>query len=149
MKPLGSSIRSYVFVGVQFLCLGVILSTGPWIAKTPVLFLLELGGGVLGIWAVMTMKLRHLSALPEIKANSPLQQGGPYRWIRHPMYSALLLVILALICESWSPWRGVFGVILLVDLGLKLEYEESLLMRIFPEYADYQQNTHKLIPWIW
>jgi len=99
-------IQSYVFVGVQFICLGWIFATGPWVAKTPVLFLIEMLGGFLGVWALVTMKLRHLSALPEIKVRSPLQTGGPYRWIRHPMYTAVLLLTLALVIEECSFLRG-------------------------------------------
>ncbi len=141
-------IQSYTFVGVQFVCLGLILATGPWLAKTPGLFLVELLGGILGVWALWTIKLRNLSALPDIKSNSPLQTGGPYQWIRHPMYTALLLLMLALVCEEFTYWRGLMWVVLLVDLFLKLRYEEVLLVKNFPEYAEYQQRTHKLIPWI-
>ena len=141
-------IQSYTFVGVQFVCLGLILTTGPWLAKTPGLLFLELFGGFLGVWAIWTMKLRNLSVLPDIKSDSPLQTGGPYRWIRHPMYTALLLLMLALVFEEFSYWRGLMWVVLLVDLFLKLRYEEVLLLKNFPEYAEYQTRTHKLIPWI-
>ena len=141
-------IQSYTFVGVQFVCLSLILTTGPWLAKTPGFLFLELFGGFLGVWAIWTMKLRNLSALPDIKSHSPLQTGGPYRWIRHPMYTALLLLMLALVCEEFSYWRGLMWGVLLVDLFLKLRYEEVLLAKNFPEYAEYQQRTHKLIPWI-
>jgi protein-S-isoprenylcysteine O-methyltransferase Ste14 len=146
-KP-NNRIQSYTFVGVQFVCLGLILTTGPWLAKTPGLLFLELFGGFLGVWAIWTMKLRNLSVLPDIKSDSPLQTGGPYRWIRHPMYTALLLLMLALVFEEFSYWRGLMWVVLLVDLFLKLRYEEVLLLKNFPEYAEYQTRTHKLIPWI-
>lgn len=141
-------VQSYLFVGVQFVCLGLILTTGPWLAKTPGFLFLELFGGFLGVWAIWTMKLRNLSALPDIKSHSPLQTGGPYRWIRHPMYTALLLLMLALVCEEFSYWRGLMWGVLLVDLFLKLRYEEVLLAKNFLEYAEYQTRTHKLIPWI-
>jgi len=141
-------VQSYVFVGGQFVCLALILATGPWLTKTPGLLFLELCGGFLGMWAIWTMKLRNLSALPDIKPHSPLQTGGPYRWIRHPMYTAVLLLMLALVCEEFSYWRGLIWVVLLVDLFLKLRYEEVLLVKNFPEYAEYQTRTHQLIPWI-
>jgi protein-S-isoprenylcysteine O-methyltransferase Ste14 len=64
------------------------------------------------------------------------------------MYTALLLLMLALVCEEFTYWRGLMWVVLLVDLFLKLRYEEVLLVKTFPEYAEYQQRTHKLIPWI-
>jgi protein-S-isoprenylcysteine O-methyltransferase Ste14 len=149
MSQSKHQLQSYIFVGVQFICLGLIAATGPWLATTPGVVLLELSGGWLGGWAVLTMKLRHLSALPEIKAHSPLQTGGPYRWIRHPMYSALLVVTLALVLEEFSYFRGGVWIALVIDLWLKLHYEETLLAEAFPEFQAYQTRTHKLIPWIW
>jgi protein-S-isoprenylcysteine O-methyltransferase Ste14 len=141
-------MQSYTFVCVQFVCLGLIIISGPWVAKIPALFLLEMLGGFLGVWALLTMKLRNLSALPEIKANSPLQTGGPYRWIRHPMYSALLLLTLALVLEDFSYWRGLTWFVLFLDLWFKLRFEERLLVKTFPEYPDYQTHTRRLIPWV-
>ncbi len=62
--------------------------------------------------------------------------------------TALLLLMLALVFEEFSYWRGLMWVVLLVDLFLKLRYEEVLLVKNFPKYAEYQKRTHKLIPWI-
>jgi protein-S-isoprenylcysteine O-methyltransferase Ste14 len=148
MSQSHHSIQSYAFVGVQFACLSVIVLSGPWVATTSWLFLLELIGVFLGLWALFTMKLRNLSALPEITPNSPLQTGGPYRWIRHPMYSALLLATLALIIEEFSYWRGLTWLVLFVDLWFKLQFEEMLLVKTFSQYREYQMHTRKLIPWI-
>lgn len=148
MSQNNHQIQSYIFVTVQFVCLGLIVATGPWLAKTPGFFLMEMFGCFLGVWALLTMKVRHLSALPEIKSNSPLQTGGPYRWVRHPMYSALLVLTLALVLEEFSYLRGGVWGVLLIDLLLKLQYEEVLLRQTFPEYEEYQTHTHKLIPWV-
>ncbi|MDT7044229.1 isoprenylcysteine carboxylmethyltransferase family protein [Candidatus Nitronereus thalassa] len=142
-------VQSYIFVGVQFICLGLLVVTGPWLASIPGLVLLEMSGVVLGLWAVLTMKLRHLSAFPEIKASSSLQSRGPYRWIRHPMYLALLMVTLAIVWEEFSYVRGGVWMVLFIDLMLKLQYEERLLEKTFPDFQDYQTRTFKLLPWIW
>ena len=149
MRSTIHAFRSYAYVGVQFVCLALIIMTGPWLATSPEFFVLELLGIFCGFWALLTMKLRNLSALPEIKPNSSLQTGGPYQWIRHPMYSALLLVMLVLVLEEFTYWRGVVWLVLSLDLVLKLQYEEELLANEFPEYRGYQSKTSKLIPWIW
>lgn len=148
MSQSNHRLQSYTFVGVQFACLGLLVISGPWVAKSPGLFLVEILGVCVGVWALLTMKLRNLSALPEIKTNSPLQTGGPYQWIRHPMYSALLVVTLALVLEAFSYWRGLTWLVLFVDLWFKLRFEEMLLVETFPQYRDYQTKTHKLIPWV-
>ena len=141
--------RSYAYVGVQFVCLVLIIMTGPWLATSPEFFALEMLGIFFGFWALLTMKLRNLSALPEIKPSSPLQTGGPYQWIRHPMYSSLLLVMLVLVLEEFTYLRVAVWLVLYLDLVLKLQYEEQLLVNRFPEYRGYQSKTSKLIPWIW
>ena len=143
------AFRSYVYVGIQFVCLALLIATGPWIASSLEFLVLEMLGIFFGFWALLTMKLRNLSVLPEIKPNSFLQTGGPYRWVRHPMYSALLLVMLVLVLEEFTYWRGLVWLILSLDLFLKLQYEEELLVNKFFEYRVYQSKTSKLIPWIW
>ena len=148
MNLITRPVKSYIYVGIQFLCLGFIISSGPWVARAPIFFLLEMCGGLLGVWALFTMKLRNLSALPEVKFGSTLKTEGSYQWIRHPMYLALLLVMLALVCEYFTYWRGLIWLVLFIDLLLKLHYEEQLLLEAFSEYRNYQMRTHKLIPWI-
>ncbi len=109
---------------------------------------MEILGGLLGIWALGTMKLKNLSALPEVKPESVLLTTGPYRWIRHPMYTALLLVTLAVVLDAFSIGRGCVWLVLVIDLFLKLQFEETLLMQAFPEYRTYQRQTYRLIPWL-
>ena len=149
MRSTIHAFRSYVYVGIQFVCLALLITTGPWIAASMEFLVLEMLGIFFGFWALLTMKLRNLSVLPEIKPNSFLQTGGPYRWVRHPMYSALLLVMLVLVLEEFTYWRGLVWLILSLDLFLKLQYEEELLVNEFSEYRVYQSKTSKLIPWIW
>jgi len=64
------------------------------------------------------------------------------------MYSALLLLTLALVLEDFSYWRGLTWFVLFLDLWFKLRFEERLLVKTFPEYRDYQTHTRRLIPWV-
>ncbi len=141
-------VLSCFLVGVQFACIGAILVSGPWVARQGAFFTLELVGCLLGIWAVATMQWNNLSVLPEVRSGSRLVTDGPYRWIRHPMYTALLTVTLALVCESLSYVRGLSWVILNVTLVVKLSYEEMCLREAFDDYDAYRLQTWRLIPWI-
>ncbi len=141
-------VMSCLLVGVQFACIGAILVSGPWIARHGVFFTLELLGCLLGVWAVVTMQWKNLNVLPEVRSGSRLVTDGPYRRIRHPMYTALLMVTLALVCESFSSLRGLCWLTLSATLVVKLSYEEMCLREAFDDYDAYRSRTWRLIPWI-
>jgi len=146
MKPAGVSI---LFVLVQFLCLAIIGLTGPIFANPLLLLLIELSGLFLGIWAVLTMRIGYFNIAPEPLSWSKMVSQGPYRFVRHPMYLALLITTLPLMISDFSTLRLVFWFILLVDLVIKLGYEEGLLQEQFPEYIHYQKQTARLLPGIY
>ncbi len=141
-------VTSWLLVGVQFACIGAILVSGPWVAWHGVYFALELLGCLLGLWAAVTMQWKNLNVLPEVRSGSRLVTDGPYRWIRHPMYTALLTVTLALVCASFSSLRGLSWLLLSATLVVKLSYEERCLREAFDDYDAYRLQTWRLIPWI-
>lgn len=142
-------IPSYLLVAVQFLCLGLLALTGPVVARNPLWLALEAAGGFLGIWAIVTMQLGNFNITPDVRADSVMVSRGPYRWVRHPMYSALLLVSLALLLDTFTWIRLAIVALLAVNLVIKLSYEERLLIDHHPAYADYARRTKRLIPWIY
>jgi protein-S-isoprenylcysteine O-methyltransferase Ste14 len=142
------SARSYVLVGVQFAALIGIALSGPLIPPSPAGALLALLGVLLGVWAALSMRLPEISVLPEVRPGARLVTRGPYRLIRHPMYSALLLLGLGLVLGAPSPWRWLLWLALLVNLVIKLSYEERLLAARFPEYPAYRRGTWRLIPFL-
>ena len=142
-------MRSYLLVFIQFVAILAILVTGPAWANATGLRLLELAGIALGGWALIAMQWANLHILPDVRPNAQLVQRGPYRFLRHPMYSTLLLTTLALVLDSFSWLRLGFWLVLLVDLLLKLHYEERLLAAHYPSYATYQQQTKRLLPLIY
>ena len=142
-------MRSYLLVFIQFAAILAILATGPVWANAIGLRLLELAGIVLGGWALIAMQLANLHILPDVRPNAQLVQRGPYRFIRHPMYSTLLLTTLALVLDSFTWLRLGFWLVLLGDLLIKLHYEERLLAAHYPGYATYQQQTKRLLPLIY
>ncbi len=141
-------VTSWLLVGVQFACMGAILVSGPWVAGHGAFFVLELSGCLLGMWAVAAMQWRNLHVLPEVRPGSRLVTDGPYRWIRHPMYTALLMVTLALVGASLSYWRGGCWVTLCATLVVKLSREETCLREAFDDYDAYRLRTWRLIPWM-
>lgn len=142
-------MKSIVFVAIQFICLGIIALTGPLIARQPLWLAVELIGAALALWTLWTWRLGRFNVLPDVLAGARLVTSGPYRFIRHPMYAALLLGSLGLVGNAPTPLRVGTWVVLLTDFILKLSYEEQLLAARFPEYTAYQQTSKRLIPLVY
>jgi protein-S-isoprenylcysteine O-methyltransferase Ste14 len=135
----------YLLVGVQFYCIVYLAATGPWVTRGLPL-VLQVAAGLLGVWALVTMRWDRLRVVPSPRPDVELVERGPYRWVRHPMYVAVLGVALALVLDTPSAARWGAWVVLAVDLVVKLHYEEGLLVRALPGYTDYQQRTWRLLP---
>lgn len=138
---------SYVLVALQFFCLIFILATTPMRFPAISLILLVLASALL-VWAVVTMSKSRLRILPDPARKAKLVTAGPYKRIRHPMYTSLILgsLGLVLIYPTWG--RIALWILLIFVLVVKLNYEEALLGRKFPDYAAYKRHTYRLIPYL-
>lgn len=146
-KP--NALLSYGLVFVQLVCLGLIALTGPLFATNPVLLLLEGAAGFLGLWAIWTMGIGNFNVTPDVKHRARLVTTGPYRYIRHPMYSALLLGGLTLVLDYLSTFRLAIWLLLVIVLLFKLSYEEKLLTQTLGGYAAHMRQTKRLIPFVY
>jgi protein-S-isoprenylcysteine O-methyltransferase Ste14 len=142
-------LKSLTLVAIQFACLFAIALSGPIIARQPLWLALEVAGLALGGWALLSMRGGPFNIVPDPKVTGALVQHGPYRLIRHPMYSALLLMTLALVCDTPSVFRWLLWVVLLVNFIAKLSYEEQLLAARYESYRAYQSMTRRLIPFVY
>lgn len=88
------------------------------------------------------------SAAVEIKEGHALIRGGLYRYVRHPIYSGILLAVLgsALVLGLWQSLLGF--ALLLLAFVLKSRHEEARLRQTFPDYDDYARKTSALIPFL-
>lgn len=100
----------------------------------------------LAIWAKRSMHATHFSIFPEPVDEGTLVTEGPYRFVRHPMYSALLLAGSGVVVTDFSLYRCLLFLGLLLVLVVKIRREEQLLISAYPAYADYRKTSHALIP---
>ena len=106
---------------------------------------LMLAGGALALRAVRALG-HSLSPLPKPKDDSVLVVRGPYRVLRHPIYTALLLA-----CLGWAMiWKDPVLIVLFTLLAVvflfKSRLEEKWLTRRYPDYALYKKKTGGLVP---
>ncbi len=143
-------MKGVLFVLGQFAGIAAIAFTGSWLAKHPFLLLLETVGIALGIWAIFAMRKSQLRVVPEVGKNASLITSGPYQWLIHPMYTAVLLTTLALVLDSFTWFRCIVWIALLVTLIFKLRYEEQQLHQKFGDFfLEFVAQRHRLIPFIY
>jgi protein-S-isoprenylcysteine O-methyltransferase Ste14 len=108
--------------------------------------LLTLAGMAITVWARIHLG-QFWSARVTIKEGHELIQTGPYAWVRHPIYSGLLVAV-AGSAVVIGAWRALLGVALVwLGLRLKAAREERLLSRQFGSaFTEYRRRTGALIP---
>lgn len=102
----------------------------------------------LGLWALSANRPGNFNIRPEPKAEGHLVQTGPYRWIRHPMYTALLLFSAGCAAFVATLLTGGLSLALLLVLWLKASLEERLLCRRHPAYRAYMTRTRRFLPFL-
>jgi protein-S-isoprenylcysteine O-methyltransferase Ste14 len=105
-------------------------------------------GAVFAIWSRVTLG-RNWSSVPQVKEQHELVVNGPYRIVRHPIYTGLILAV-AGTALAHDKGIGLFMVVLMVaSYWLKIRVEERLMMETFPEeYPEYRRRVKALIPGI-
>lgn len=141
---------SLMLVAIQGLMLTYLFLGGVVVPNTILVGLLELGGFALAFWGIWTLRTSTIQITPDVAPESVLITNGPYSYIRHPMYAGILLVVIGLLLNDFSWLRFIAVVILFIDLIVKTEYEEILLVKHFKkEFRDYQKKTYRFIPFIY
>jgi protein-S-isoprenylcysteine O-methyltransferase len=93
---------------------------------------------------------RNWSGTVTLKENHELIVRGPYRLVRHPIYTGLLAMIIATWMEQ-AHLAGLIGCVLVfISLWIKLTGEEELMRQQFPDqYPAYERRVKRVIPFVW
>jgi len=141
-------LKSILLVGLQFLFLFILLLDSPLNNIPASAYTFIILSILLVFWAIATMQKSKLRILPEPSPHATLITNGPYRLIRHPMYTAILLGSVGLLINKFTVIRLSIAIALAIVLLVKLGWEEKMLSQKFDEYKNYMKNTKRILPFI-
>jgi protein-S-isoprenylcysteine O-methyltransferase Ste14 len=157
-EPLTSRLATIVPLVVAFMLLfSDSLHVGPlqrrflpaedWIGWSGIA-LTTLGVAV-AVWARYSIG-QYWSARVTLKEGHRVIRSGPYAWVRHPIYTGMLLAAMGTAVVV-GEWRGIVAVaIIFAAHSYKALREEELLTReLGEEYASYRRSTGFLVPRLW
>jgi protein-S-isoprenylcysteine O-methyltransferase Ste14 len=123
-----------------------------FVPETVALFLASVGAIVAGlllcVWARVVLG-GNWSGTVTLKVEHEIVRVGPYRMIRHPIYTGLLLMFIGTALAR-GEWRGILAVVIaFAALWRKLRLEERWLTESFgAAYTEYRAATWALVPYL-
>ncbi|HVF64793.1 MAG TPA: isoprenylcysteine carboxylmethyltransferase family protein [Casimicrobiaceae bacterium] len=142
-------MSSIVLVILQVVALGIVI--WPWHApQWNAWAWLPLGVAfALKAWMIAHNPPTNFSVLPEVRNGARLVVTGPYRFVRHPLY--LALIVFAAGCAiGWNTAvHWIAAAALIIVLNVKARREERFLEERFADYRDYAGRVPRLVPMRW
>ena len=147
---MATRVTAWLFVIAQFALIGAVaVAPGAhwqvswWhVAIGAVL----VGGAIaLGVWAARWLG-RGLTPLPLPNGRVDLITAGPYRRVRHPMYTAVMVGMGGVAVVSGTWWAVVAWIGLILLLTAKSYWEEKQLAAFFTNYGEYRERTGRFFP---
>jgi protein-S-isoprenylcysteine O-methyltransferase Ste14 len=107
-------------------------------------------GLAIRVWAIAALGSAFRTTV-EVRPDQAVVSRGPYRWVRHPSYAGLLLIVGGFGLGVGN-WLALAGCVLLPlpALWRRIKVEEAELSRVLGEsYRTYQRRTKRLVPGLW
>jgi protein-S-isoprenylcysteine O-methyltransferase Ste14 len=120
---------------------------GPYRAAGLVVIWLGLG---IRVWAIAALGPAFRTTV-EVDPGQAVVSSGPYRWVRHPSYSGLLMIVTGcgLAAGNWLA-LAVCALLPLPAVLRRIQVEEAELTRVLGDrYRAYKAHTKRLIPGLW
>jgi len=139
-----SSIAGYA---IAVIAIWFLLFRESLFATGPVGISIQVLAALLLVWARLTFGRRsfHLSAAA---TEGGLVTTGPYRFLRHPIYAAILYFVWAGIASHLSLPNCTLGFVVTLGLAMRMLAEERLVVEKYPAYSEYAARTKRVIPFI-
>ena len=143
------SKKSLILVIIQFSSFAYFLFSGRFMAKN-YWIIIQIIGFIISLWGILAMKLGNFNIQPEVNPTAHFVSNGPYKFIRNPMYSGLILFFGAAVISNYSLLHTAVFIILIIVFIEKIKMEEGFLsIKFGDQYTNYLSNTYRLIPLIY
>jgi protein-S-isoprenylcysteine O-methyltransferase Ste14 len=140
------SVMAGVFVAFNFRAAA--LPHGRIFASASVV--LFVAGLILRWWAIISLG-RFFTVGGTIEKDHDLVERGPFRIVRHPSYTGVLLAFMGL-ALSLRNWAALLVILLPIGAAFihRMNVEEDALSRALgPRYAEYMKRTKRLVPFVY
>ena len=142
------SKASKILVILQLSCLAYLVFFTKFMGQG-IFLIAQIIGFILSLWAVIIMKPGYFNIQPEVKSNASFINSGPYRLIRNPMYTGLIVFFGSGMVNSFRPIPFIVFLILVLIFILKIRLEEKFMkIRFGPAYLQYKSKTYRLVPFL-
>ena len=142
-------MRSFTIVAMQISLIVAIALPFDAVGWTLPASALVAAGIIVGLWALTANRPGNFAIRPEPKPDGQLVTRGPYAYVRHPMYLAVMLAMLGFCLGYGTPWRWAALAALAIVLAIKMRIEEAAMVTRHPGYAEYARSTKRIVPFIW
>ncbi len=126
----------------------VLLVTGNFLSESPFIIIGQLLCVGFSAWARRSFQKEQFSIHAE-PSDGSLLTVGPYKYVRHPMYTSALFLIWISIAGHFSIFTVVIGLILTSVTAIRIINEEQLLSLKFHDYKNYKLKTKTIIPFLY
>jgi protein-S-isoprenylcysteine O-methyltransferase Ste14 len=124
-----------------------LLLRGEVLARSPLGIVVQVAAVVLMVAARVAFGRRSFHAAADPTAGA-LVTTGPYRWLRHPIYAAILYFVWSTAIDRHT-WPAISAAgIVTVGAVVRMLAEEALLIRKYPEYGSYRSRTARVVPYL-
>jgi protein-S-isoprenylcysteine O-methyltransferase Ste14 len=140
-------IGSLIGFGIVVLGLLFLIDKNYILSKNPITIIIQICSIALMIWARITFGLRSFHATANT-TKGELVTTGPYRWLRHPIYAAVIYFSSASIIAY--PFIDTMVAVILISVGLfiRMILEEKSLLLTYDDYAEYSKRAKRIIPFV-
>lgn len=138
---------SRFFFPIFILTILYLLISGNLLSPSPFVIAIQVLALALGIWSRRTFQSGQFSTGAETKQGQ-LLMTGPYKFIRHPIYAIVIVLVWSSVLGYPSLTNVIISVIMTGITVIRIVTEEEFLRERYPDYVEYSRKTKRIIPFI-